>query len=230
MADCYGGVQIVSTYDLKRQFNLRAEAPVRTSVYPDQWLPRCPVQFNLNYTPTAKADCPQNDVISFARLDVVSNAGVNTPMLSVGTMTDKPVSVYLKPFTMDGNNHPIEAHQGDETYYLMGSTRDKRFNFYVYLEHDPVPPPSNSVFKTFRLEIFDQKAPKECLDNEPDQNNVFWALEDTTPLAPNKAKIDIKLIQRWKDALDARAAKFIVYNVYRIDETQVGDGSEPRHQ
>jgi hypothetical protein len=224
LAVCYGDPQMINTHDLQREFYLRGEAHIRTATYPGQWLPQCPVTFGFASS-SASSDCKKDDAISSAVFQTVT--GVPT-LAVVFTNGGKSDSIAMTPFEREQDGTFKTARSGDETYYLEGQSTSKKYNFYVYLEHAPAPQPSPMMLKTFRLEVFDQ-SDENCLKNEP-QNDLFWALENANPVAKEKTENHSGLLQQWKDDLDARVATLMRQNIIRINETQVGDGSEPRHQ
>lgn len=91
---------------------------------------------------------------------------------------------------------------GDMADYMMGTSADKRYNYYVYIVHNGVKN-KDQVYKTYRLEVFAQ-SDRQCLMKQP-ENDVFYA-----------KRADKDLVKRGVRAIG------------RVNETQVGDGTEPK--
>jgi hypothetical protein len=212
-AECIPNVPLQIVNDvLGGTYNLRGEALIRVVNEASTWRTQCSVPLALPPPTPSPYDCTHEGVIG-ASLMKISGAPLS---LSLSTSdTDPPFfqttlsDVKLDDVTLT-NGHSL-VKKGDKLFTPQyGPYKGNSYAVYVYLRHNRKvagnAPENDKVYKTYRLELFNI-IDTQCLKKEPERaGNLTIYPEDKSALLRMDGKSDY------------------------INETQVGDGSEPRRQ
>lgn len=202
--------------DLGASYGLRnEEAAVRIveKDSKDTWKTACPVQLAKPAPNPNAFDCEHEDVIGDDSVLRVSASSTNKSELHMALYSN---SEEKKPyFETDLRSVPIVDMplKNGQTLFLKGRDQfvsvNGNYDVYLYMRHNTNIGSNQAdpgyVYKTYRLELFRIKDKyKRCLDHEPEKGGQFKVLPE--------------------DKLD------LVRKSDNIDETQVGDGSEPKRR
>ncbi len=195
----------------RSDINLRGEAIITEAAYKDQFIPKCAVMFSTKFPPVGRQDhCVRRAVIAAAKLD--PDAAQDKMLTLWGVDEMQPVQVGLEAY--DSNSNPVTGGS-DFVTFLKAKDRGTGFDikigqkaYHVYIELLYSPKKSSmNVYKRYRLELFDT-SDHACMEYVPEKRMV--------------AK---------KGMRGENPQRFLALasSPLRINETQVGDGSEPKH-